>query len=218
MADTSSAPLRLDRERALWLVTCRYRLPAIGSRLQSKAWLAKIIAGSKTTEYREMKSYWRDRLQGVPLPFELRPINGMRKNAALLSPREEDRPVIFHCCLSVRPCNGFRNQNVGPAVRMVPELDLRVSRGSIRAALTLAVAIADQEIARTPFLISPVVKAHLASPRRYANASDSARPRALLTTGTIADRSRSAARHQTAEARRHTPPPPPAPSTRSATP
>jgi hypothetical protein len=46
-----------------------------------REWLAQIVAGTKRTEYRQMKPYWRKRLQGVSRPFELRLINGMQKNA-----------------------------------------------------------------------------------------------------------------------------------------
>jgi hypothetical protein len=46
-----------------------------------REWLADIVAGVKKTEYREMKPYWRKRLEAVSRPFELRLINGMQKNA-----------------------------------------------------------------------------------------------------------------------------------------
>lgn len=46
-----------------------------------REWLADIVAGVKRTEYREMKPYWRKKLKAVPVPFELRLINGMRRNA-----------------------------------------------------------------------------------------------------------------------------------------
>ena len=41
--------------------------------------LAAIIAGTKRIEYREIKAYWRKKLERVSLPFELRLINGMQK-------------------------------------------------------------------------------------------------------------------------------------------
>lgn len=40
-----------------------------------------IVAGTKKREYREIKSYWMKRLSKVCVPFELRMINGMKKNA-----------------------------------------------------------------------------------------------------------------------------------------
>ena len=46
-----------------------------------RSWLAEIIAGTKRTEYRELKAYWTRRLSRVGRPFELRLINGMQKNA-----------------------------------------------------------------------------------------------------------------------------------------
>jgi len=46
-----------------------------------REFLAEIVAGSKTTEYRDVKPYWRKRLSGVTCPFELRLINGMRERA-----------------------------------------------------------------------------------------------------------------------------------------
>ena len=45
-----------------------------------REFLAEIVAGSKTTEYRDLKPYWAKRLEKVaPPPFEMRLINGMRK-------------------------------------------------------------------------------------------------------------------------------------------
>jgi len=46
-----------------------------------REWLAEIVAGVKKTEYREMKPYWKKKLEAVSRPFELRLINGMQKNA-----------------------------------------------------------------------------------------------------------------------------------------
>lgn len=46
-----------------------------------RRWLAAIIAGEKTVEYRETEPYWRKRLEAVSRPFELRLINGMQKRA-----------------------------------------------------------------------------------------------------------------------------------------
>jgi hypothetical protein len=42
-----------------------------------RPWLAKIIAGTKKIEYRQIKPYWTKRLKSVARPFELRLINGM---------------------------------------------------------------------------------------------------------------------------------------------
>lgn len=44
-----------------------------------REWLAAIVAGTKTIEYRVRNSYWNKRLATIPLPFELRLINGMNK-------------------------------------------------------------------------------------------------------------------------------------------
>jgi len=46
-----------------------------------REWLADIVAGTKRTDYRQIKPYWRKRFALVSLPFELRLINGMQKNA-----------------------------------------------------------------------------------------------------------------------------------------
>ena len=46
-----------------------------------RQWLAKIVAGTKKNEYREMKPYWQKKLAGVSRPFQLRLINGMKKRA-----------------------------------------------------------------------------------------------------------------------------------------
>ena len=40
-----------------------------------------IVAKRKRVEYREIKPYWTNRLQGVRVPFFLRLINGMQPNA-----------------------------------------------------------------------------------------------------------------------------------------
>jgi len=42
-----------------------------------RQWLAEIIEGTKTIEYREIKPYWTERLKSIKSPFELRLINGM---------------------------------------------------------------------------------------------------------------------------------------------
>ena len=42
-----------------------------------REWLAKIIAGTKKIEYRQIKPYWTKRFAKVSVPFELRLLNGM---------------------------------------------------------------------------------------------------------------------------------------------
>ena len=42
-----------------------------------REWLAKIIAGTKKIEYRQIKPYWTKRIAKVSVPFELRLLNGM---------------------------------------------------------------------------------------------------------------------------------------------
>jgi hypothetical protein len=59
-------------------------LPATMDRITTtieREWLAGIIAGTKRTEYRQIKPYWRKRFDSVSLPFELRLINGMQRKA-----------------------------------------------------------------------------------------------------------------------------------------
>jgi hypothetical protein len=55
-----------------------------------REWLRKIVAGTKRTEYRELKPYWTKKLATVETPFELRLINGMqrgpRRSPSLLTP------------------------------------------------------------------------------------------------------------------------------------
>jgi hypothetical protein len=46
-----------------------------------REFLREIIAGRKTIEYRKLKPYWTRKLGVVSVPFELRLINGMSKNA-----------------------------------------------------------------------------------------------------------------------------------------
>lgn len=46
-----------------------------------REWFREIVAGTKTVEYREIKPYWEQRLQGVTTPFRLRLINGMSLTA-----------------------------------------------------------------------------------------------------------------------------------------
>lgn len=46
-----------------------------------RQWLREIVAGTKKTEYRELKKYWTQRLARVGRPFELCLINGMSKTA-----------------------------------------------------------------------------------------------------------------------------------------
>lgn len=46
-----------------------------------REWLAKIVAGTKKIEYREVKPYWDRRLSGLRPPFAVRLINGMSRDA-----------------------------------------------------------------------------------------------------------------------------------------
>jgi hypothetical protein len=46
-----------------------------------RRWLDEIVAGTKKVEYREIKPYWTERLAKCEIPFRLRLINGMAKNA-----------------------------------------------------------------------------------------------------------------------------------------
>lgn len=46
-----------------------------------RQFLAEIVAGTKTIEYREIKPYWTNKFRNIPVPFELRLINGMSKKA-----------------------------------------------------------------------------------------------------------------------------------------
>lgn len=46
-----------------------------------REFLAAIIAGTKTIEYRERKPYWTERFKRISRPFRLRMINGMSKTA-----------------------------------------------------------------------------------------------------------------------------------------
>jgi hypothetical protein len=46
-----------------------------------RCWLDQIVTLKKHVEYREIKPYWTKRLEGIPVPFELRLINGMSLKA-----------------------------------------------------------------------------------------------------------------------------------------
>jgi hypothetical protein len=46
-----------------------------------REWLKEIVAKRKRIEYREIKDYWEERLNGLKTPFLLRLINGMSKMA-----------------------------------------------------------------------------------------------------------------------------------------
>ena len=46
-----------------------------------RRWLDLIATGEKKVEYREIKPYWERKLASVKVPFLLRMINGMRRNA-----------------------------------------------------------------------------------------------------------------------------------------
>ena len=46
-----------------------------------RQFLAEIVAGTKTIEYREIKPYWTEKFRKIQVPFNLRLINGMSKTA-----------------------------------------------------------------------------------------------------------------------------------------
>ena len=46
-----------------------------------RQFLAEIVAGTNTIEYREIKPYWTEKFRKIFVPFELRLINGMSKTA-----------------------------------------------------------------------------------------------------------------------------------------
>ena len=47
-----------------------------------REWLARIIDGSKTIEYRDATQFWWNKLERAgPPPFQLRLINGMRADS-----------------------------------------------------------------------------------------------------------------------------------------
>src|SRR5712664_3492084 len=84
-----------------------------------RQWLADIITGEKRVEYRQMKPYWRRRLAAVSVPFELRLINGMQKDApeaTVLVDRvranSADRQYELHIAkiLAVSNCDKRRRQ------------------------------------------------------------------------------------------------------------
>jgi hypothetical protein len=46
-----------------------------------REWLREIVSGRKRIEYREIKPYWTEQLEGRSVPFLLRLINGMDAHA-----------------------------------------------------------------------------------------------------------------------------------------
>lgn len=46
-----------------------------------REWFREIVAKRKRVEYRELKPYWTNRLEGLKAPFLLRLINGMQSEA-----------------------------------------------------------------------------------------------------------------------------------------
>lgn len=77
-----------------------------------REWLTKIIDGSKKTEFREAKPYWRDKLSKASLPFELRLINGMSSNApevTVLIGRVTEKDGCFR--LHISEVLGWKNWN-----------------------------------------------------------------------------------------------------------
>lgn len=66
-----------------------------------RQWLAEIVAGTKTIEYREVKPYWTMRLvqsggTTIPCPFKMRLINGMSKKAPEVTVRIDKITVDTH--------------------------------------------------------------------------------------------------------------------------
>ena len=77
-----------------------------------REWLAKIIDGSKKTEIREAKTYWRNKPSKVTIPFELRLINGMSSDApeaTVLIGSVIEREGCFR--LRIRKVLGWKNWN-----------------------------------------------------------------------------------------------------------
>lgn len=52
-----------------------------------RKWFAKIVAGRKRVEYREIKPYWTKRLKRVRVPFKLVLRNGMNPPVPVLTVR-----------------------------------------------------------------------------------------------------------------------------------
>jgi hypothetical protein len=52
-----------------------------------REWFAKIVAGEKRVEYREIKPYWTKRLKRVRVPFKLVLRNGMNPPVPVLMVR-----------------------------------------------------------------------------------------------------------------------------------
>ena len=52
-----------------------------------REWFAKIVAGRKRVEYREIKPYWTKRLRRVKTPFKLVLRNGMNPPIPVLTVR-----------------------------------------------------------------------------------------------------------------------------------
>jgi len=52
-----------------------------------REWFAKIVAGTKRIEYREIKPYWTQRLRRVKTPFKLVLRNGMNPPVPVVTVR-----------------------------------------------------------------------------------------------------------------------------------
>ena len=50
-----------------------------------REWLVGILEGRKKIEYREIKPYWTKKLGRIRKPFELRLINGRKKNVPTIT-------------------------------------------------------------------------------------------------------------------------------------
>ena len=66
-----------------------------------RPWLAEIIAGTKKTEYRQIKPYWTKHFDNVSLPFELRLRNGM-------NPPVPEVTVLIHRITTDRRAGEYR--------------------------------------------------------------------------------------------------------------
>lgn len=66
-----------------------------------RVWLAKIIAGTKKIEFRQIKPYWTTRFKKVSVPFELRLLNGM-------NPPVPEVTVLIHKITKDRRAGEYR--------------------------------------------------------------------------------------------------------------
>lgn len=79
-----------------------------------RRFLAAIVAGTKSVEYRELKPYWTKRLAMVTPPFELRLINGMQARApevTVVIGRIKESRKKGEYELHIRQVKAFKNWN-----------------------------------------------------------------------------------------------------------